>query len=429
LLTLATTSVIGTLVPQNRSPQVDYQAYGDFIYRFFSILDIFNMYHSWWFQLLLIFLCINIIICSINRLSATWKIIFIKTPNFNASRFRQLSDSKSFLSNHPPKDLVENYRRIATRGFSYRKVEESKQGYCIFAEKNRLSRLGVYVVHLSILILLIGALVGSYFGFEGHVEIPEGEAIDHVQMYNSTETLPLGFLIRCDSFNVSYYDSGAPKEFRSTLTIIDQGKPVLQKDIVPNRPLRYKGINLFQSSFGNVEPIDITLDFKIRNTEKSYRHKIKFKQWIELPGGLGKFSIQDYRQSYQFGGQNLGEVFIGMFVSAKNENQEIVLPTRFPIFDRMRNGDFSASVADVTYRYFTGLGVTKDPGVWVVYTGFIIMIIGCYITFFVYHQQVCIELNQDKNGSRIMIGGIVTKNNLAAKKITERIFKRLQRIS
>ncbi|HAY40073.1 MAG TPA: cytochrome c biogenesis protein ResB, partial [Desulfobacteraceae bacterium] len=46
------------------------------------------------------------------------------------------------------------------------------------------------------------------------------------------------------------------------------------------------------------------------------------------------------------------------------------------------------SIAGYNQRYYTGLQVTSDPGVWVVYAGFIMMIIGCFITFFMSHQRL-----------------------------------------
>ena len=36
---------------------------------------------------------------------------------------------------------------------------------------------------------------------------------------------------------------------------------------------------------------------------------------------------------------------------------------------------------------YTGLQVRKDPGVWVVYLGFIVMSIGLYIAFFMSHKK------------------------------------------
>ena len=63
LLALAATSIIGTLIPQNAGPADYLRIYGDFWYRIFAVFDFFDMYHSWWFQVLMVMLALNIIVC------------------------------------------------------------------------------------------------------------------------------------------------------------------------------------------------------------------------------------------------------------------------------------------------------------------------------------------------------------------------------
>ena len=61
LLTLAATSVVGTLIPQNQSPQDYFKAFGAVLYRLFSLLGFFDLYYSWWFQMLMLMLAVNIL--------------------------------------------------------------------------------------------------------------------------------------------------------------------------------------------------------------------------------------------------------------------------------------------------------------------------------------------------------------------------------
>jgi cytochrome c biogenesis protein len=70
-------------------------------------------------------------------------------------------------------------------------------------------------------------------------------------------------------------------------------------------------------------------------------------------------------------------------------------------------------VVEQAQRYFTGLQVARDPGVWVVYTGFILMILGCYITFFVSHQQICVELAASGKQTEVIVAGTANKNKTA----------------
>lgn len=423
LLSLAVTSILGTIIPQNENADAYLNEYGEFLYKILSAFDIFDMYHSWWFQFLLLMLTINVVVCSINRFSALWKIIFVKKPFFDVSKFRDLSDKEEFTDSRLPEDLKRIYASIVSKSFGYRRIEETDNGFCIFAEKGRWTRIGVYTVHLSVILLLVGGLIGSIFGFAGFVNIPEGETVNNIRLNNTGKTQSLNFKIRCDNFNIKFYDSGAPSEYRSKLTILEQGKSVLTRDIIVNAPLRYKGINIFQASYGELPPREITLNFKNRVTGMSHKKKVLLEEKFNLPGDMGRFVIEGYRNSYNFGGHNLGKTFMGILTPNNGSPVHVILPVRFPFFDRMRKGDLIISVEDYDHRYSTGLQVTRDPGVLVVYSGFVIMILGCFITFFMSHQRLCVEISKSGNKSRIMVAGAANKNKLGMQNRIKKIAK------
>jgi cytochrome c biogenesis protein len=435
LLTLAATSVIGTLIPQNQS-QADYvNAFGAFLYRLFDVLGLFDLYHSWWFQALMLMLAVNVLVCSIERLSATWQIIFARHPKFNISRFRRLQQQEEFTADGPAEQLKTRYQSIVARHFRFQRVEETDNGFAIFGEKGRWTRIGVYIVHLSVILMLVGAVIGSIFGFEGFVNIAEGDSVQRIRLRNGGHMLDLDFAIRCDDFDVSFYDTGAPKEFRSSLTILEQGKPVLSKDIIVNDPLHYKGISIFQSSYGELPaqqqgvqlPDEIILSFTSKASGMIYEKKVRIGQPIEIPEDLGKFVISEFRNAYNFRGQDLGAAIVGTLYQTTGASIEVVLPVKFPSFDKMgpifnkaRKDDVIISVADINVnqtqaavRYFTGLQVARDPGVWVVYSGFILIILGCYITFFMSHRQICVDVIATGDKCRIMVAGTANKNKLA----------------
>ena len=428
-MSLAATSIVGTIIPQYENPAAYLQTYGEFLYRTFDILDFFDMYHSFWFQLMIVLLVLNIIACSVDRLSATWKIIFVKHPVFNLSRFQNQSDKQTFAHNRLPEYLKSVYGAFAGKRFGYVKTEDTANGFCVFSEKWRWTRLGVYFVHLSILLLLIGSLIGSIFGFDGYVNIEEGQSVSaiNLSLEHAGKTKPLGFDILCEDFDVAFYDSGMAKEFRSSLTIMENGQPVYKKDIIVNDPIRYKGINIFQSSYGPIKPKHATLKFTSTKTDMVYNKKVLFDEETELPEGNGRFVLIDYSKSYNFRGQVVGEAFMGNLTHDNGDVEGIVLPMRYPAFDRMRKGEIFIEVAEYEKLYYTGLQVTKDPGVWVVYAGFMMMIIGCYITFFMPHQRFCINVVKKGNQSVVMIAGTSNKNKLGmqnkVKKFSEKLAK------
>jgi cytochrome c biogenesis protein len=62
--------------------------------------------------------------------------------------------------------------------------------------------------------------------------------------------------------------------------------------------------------------------------------------------------------------------------------------------------------------YYTGLQVTKDPGVWFVYFGCAMMLIGLYIAFFLSHKKVWIYLSEDGSRSKLQVSGQSNKNQI-----------------
>jgi len=268
-----------------------------------------------------------------------------------------------------------------------------------------------------------------------------GEAAKRIQLRNHNQMLPLEFAIRCDDFKVSFYPNGAPQEFRSSLSIIEQGKVVKSQDIIVNDPLHYKGISIFQASYGPLpsrqqdvrNPDELTLVFTSKSTGMNYQKKAAVGQTIKIPEDLGKFTVDEFRNSYIFRGQDLGATIVGSLHQSDGVAVEIVLPIQFPSFDKMgpifnkaRKDDVLISVSGIKAqpaeeRYYTGLQVSRDPGVWVVYTGFILIIVGCYVTFFMSHRQVCVDIIESGRNCRIVVTGTVNKNKLGNERKVKKV--------
>lgn len=421
LLTLAGTSIVGTLIPQNQSPTDYIQAFGEFGFKLFSVLGLFDMYHAWWFLLLLLALTVNIIVCSIDRFPAVWKIVRGSQKGIKAGRFRKLSNRQTVVHRGSPDDLQSTIEKLIAKSFGKLQVEKTDGGFLLFAEKRRWTRLGVYVVHTSIVLLLLGSIIGSIYGFEGSVNIAEGETVDTIRLRNSNQIYKLDFSIRCDDFDVSFYETGAPKEFRSDLTLLDNGNPVYTKSIIVNDPIRFRGINIFQSSYGQIPSDKVTLGFTSQETGMNYTETMQPGLTVEIPEDLGSLTLQGLNRQATFKGHNIGAAYVATLKVKDSKPREILLPVRFPSFDRMRKGDVFISVVGQEEKYFTGLQVTRDPGVWVVYTGFILMLAGCFITFFMSHQQVLVEVETTAGETRVRVSGTANKNKLGMDSRVERL--------
>jgi cytochrome c biogenesis protein len=430
LLSLAMTSVIGTVIPQNESPILYHRKFGDVLFNIFDTLDIFDMYHSWWFRFLLCILTINIIVCSINRLSSTWKVIFPKKPSFNISRFRKAKNRQEWTDAESAEALKNIYAPWLSKRFGMIETETSENGYILFGEKGRWTRLGVYAVHLSIIFMVIGGLIGSIFGFDGFVNIPEGESISSISLRNNQPDIKLNFEIKCDDFDFSRYEnSQMPKEYRSSLSIIKDDQIVVKKDIVVNDPLRYEGINIFQSSYGKLPASKLTVTFTEKASGLVYNKEATMKTPIEMPGNSGTLIVEDFRPSFSFRSVNLSNVFLCQLILTDGEPEHIIISADFSRFDVMRKGDFVISIANADFKYYTGLQVTKDPGVPMVYAGFLFMIIGCYVTFFMFHQKICIEITVTDGKTSVMAAGISGKNRPGMNAVVRRMSNQLKKLS
>src|SRR6056297_2141 len=433
LLSLAATSVIGTIIPQNANPVMYVQKYGETLYTVFEALSFFDMYHAWWFRLLLGLLTINIIICSIDRLSSTWKIIFPKKVNFRAGRFRKSPSRIEWDSDIALGQLEKTYESYIGKHFRRVKKEKTDTGVLLFGEKGRWTRLGVYIVHFSILLLLIGGLIGSLFGFEGFANIAEGDSIDRITLKNSGREKKLPFTIRCEDFSISRYDSGMPKAYRSTVEILNNQERLHKAEIRVNDPLRYQGINIFQSSYGRIPEDNFTVAFTDPDSGMTYEKTAAVGEKIEMPANAGTLIVEDFRNNFSFRGHNIGESFVCRKIPSEAENDEafggfFAIPIAYPRFDRMRGGNWVISIENVAFGYYTGLQITRDPGVPVVYAGFITIIIGCYITFFLLHKQVCIELTESGGRSHVMLSCVSGKNRPGMKTAARRLARRLKNL-
>ncbi|MFO8049137.1 MAG: cytochrome c biogenesis protein ResB [Desulfosudaceae bacterium] len=429
LLSIAGSAIIGTVIPQNRPPDFYRMRYSESMANIIDSLTLYDMYNALWFQALILILVINILACSWDRLKKVLPIVFPGSVTFSAGAFKSSATTEPVIIDRPPAELRPSFEKWLSRHFSVSRTEPQEEGFLLFAEKGRKTRLGVYVVHLSILLLLVGSLTGSFFGFEGYVAIPEGESAETISLRQSTATRQLGFEIRCEDFTADFYPSGQPKDYRSTLTIIDDGKVVLTKDIRVNAPLKYKGIRVFQSNYGTVSAKNVDLSFTSESSGMTYEKTLDMGETITIPENLGKFTLTGLRDSYLFQMRDqkhdIGETLVGILEKDGHKTM-VPMPIRFARFDKMRGGNVVISVKDFDRTYYTGLQVRKDPGVPIVYASFILIILGIYMTFFMSHQRFCVRLSKNEKGQTVLtVSWKANKNEPGARKKAAKIREQL----
>jgi cytochrome c biogenesis protein len=426
---LAILSIIGTLIAQNASRLEYIQRYGPGLYEVLNFFNLFNMYHSWWFSTILLLLVINLITCSMQRFPGVWRQISHKpsTSGLEDSMLKALPYvEKVRAPNQAGAKTEEDIRSNLKKWFRNPRRMENESGVTLYSEKGRFSRLGVYITHLSLLVILIGGLIGSQFGFKGFVNILEGETVDQIYERGEDKEIPkpLSFSVRCDDFNITYYDLPGRKEkhvkeYTSIITILDNGKEVLKESVRVNHPLRYKGLTFYQANYGAIHNVTLGIQW-VGKKEKTV---FKVLEGATVPVPNSDNFIRLLKAEHQV--HNFGEGVQVVLFKPNQDPRPFWLLKAFPKFDEQRKDEFILTFEGFTEKEYTGLQVTKDPGVWVVWIGCGLMIIGLIVSFFFSHQRVWVRIPKDPGGE-IVLAGSTNKNRVGFEKTFGQLVDRVQ---
>lgn len=414
-LALAACSVVGTLLPQGLTEHQIHQHFSPGAAAWIKALGLNDVYRTGWFRSLLVLLCVNLTICSIQRLPKTLRLIRRKEEGVSAEKLSKFAVHAHFIVAKPLAEVEPRLREIVGSEFAPLQPlpapAEGASAMSGFAEKGRWSTLMAYVVHLSVLVVLVGALVGSTMGFKGFMNISESEQSNEVMLGDGEESITLPFEVRNDDFDVTYYDTGAPKEFRSDLVIVRDGKEVLKQTIRVNDPLTVDGITFYQSSYGSTLK-EAKVAFKDSETGKSTEVTLPFRQMVMLPGTKDRVMVMDFQQ-------NLNQLGPALAVALSREGQE---PTGSWILAKMSDFhgnkilNYQLKVLGIDQRQYTGLQVKRDPGVETVVFGFVAMVLAMTLAFYMSHRKIWVyaaPLAKDPRKTGVTMAGRANKNPLS----------------
>jgi len=441
------TSIVGTLLDQSGDASKNLKIVAKLVgsgaapkvFAFLDAAGFTDMYHSWWFIALLYLFAANLIVCSLERLPRIWNVVRepIRALTFEQANTMPVRREVVFSRK---KDEARPAVLDAMKSFGFHAVEAKAENATVqfIAEKGRYSRLGVYLTHLSIVIILAGAIVGMKFGFNANLNLLEGTS-SAVAYGGADKEIPLGFEIRCEDFNVSYYDgSDTPKSFKSWLTILENGKPVLidgreTTEIEVNRPLRYKGITFYQSSYGFAPNRDAQFKFALTGRDgKKQGVSLKFEESFTIPGTDVKGKVADFSPAIAV--DESGKLFTyaemmsnpAVFVEFSEKGK--VRYSRWILLRHPETWDVpdgKVEFVDLWGAQYTGLQVRKDPGVEIVYLGCILMTIGLYMSFFMSHARVWVVMREERGKVRFLLAGSSSKNRVAFESGIERLAQKL----
>lgn len=428
LLVLSLVSVLGTIIEQNKLPQEYYSYLRPETVELFGKLGLLDMYHSWWFTSCLALLALNIIACTMERYPFIMKGMKKQNPVLDEKLEAELAHPAKIKYNLPAETVEKHVTAIAGKDFSARFiVTEEGHARHFFYEKGKYSRLSFFLTHLSVLVIFAGAITGSLIGFKGYVNINEGEMISSFQTRKGA-TRNLNFGVKCNSFSVDFYATGAPKDYRSDLSVIRNGKEVVRKTIRVNDPLSYEGITFYQSSYGGF-PDDATFEIRDKKGASLGTLFAPFGKQVDIPGGKTKIELADYEEHFHLPDGSEGGPAIGLNIYRPGVPDEGIWVTGTQP-GMSRDGAYSFVVKDLKLKQYTGLQVNKDPGVWLVWTGCVMLVAGIMMAFFMAHKKLWIRIGKDKKGRvEVTAGGTTNKNKHAFSGEIERLVKSLREVS
>jgi cytochrome c biogenesis protein len=418
LCTISLASIIGTIVPQKESLTWYSKKFSPQIAQFLELFNLTDMFGSFWFKALLGLLSANLIICSLDRFPGVWKQIKVDNLTTPVKRLIGMKRNASWTVSEPPSTKVKQISQFLHRKGWKISSRETENGMLLFSQKAAWSRLGVFVVHTSILVILIGAILGSILGFKGSISILEGKSTGRIQTFGIAASTELGFEIRCDAFNIDFYQNGMPKEYRSDLTILEQGREILHKSIKVNAPLTYKGITFYQSSYEGYKDFIVTLTDTESGNKQTFM--APFQKQLEWPEKQLRFGVINAEAD----GERISRIKI-WFADESGDPSVFWMDAGNQVTVERQGKKYLFSAKQM---YATGLQVSMDPGVWWVYSGCGLLLLGLFTAFFMSHRKLWLLVGEKNGKTALYMAGSANKNKTGFDRIFSELAEDLKNI-
>jgi len=247
----------------------------------YASLGLFDIYHSWYFNLLLLVLSLNIVLASIDRFPSAWS--YISAPKIRATRdwlLRQKQNTVVKIQAETEQKAAQKIARIFKRnGFIATATENSINSYAldergnkvfteivsqkqliVFGESGKWNRLGAYIVHVFLLTLFLGHFAALQTGFDADVRMMPGQQTNEIQLIefnlDKQERFAVGlpFTITCTDIEQKLIDPkgeidiGNTLDWRTQIKIDDPEYGSTVADVSLNKPFEYRGYRFFQAS-------------------------------------------------------------------------------------------------------------------------------------------------------------------------------------
>src|SRR5271165_1232416 len=251
-------SAAGTVILQRPMTDADdmERAYSPAMLRLLDAAGLTDVFHARWFVALLILVSCSIIAASVQRFPNAWR-YFARPYKSPDESFRKALPTQAQIAvgdNDEEQGLSAAERAFKHLGLKTEHIVRP-DSFSLFSERNRISEMAVYIVHASLLLIFLGFIVDSLYGWRGFLMLTPGTASNQIEMKNgAVRTIP--FSIRCDGTGEETYADGTPKKWWSKLAVVDGGREMARKEIVVNDPLVYHGLRFYQATYGRTGKLD-----------------------------------------------------------------------------------------------------------------------------------------------------------------------------
>lgn len=385
LLLISVCSIIGTVIEQDQSIEMYKLNYPltNPIYGFLSWDRILyfgfdHVYKTWWFLSLIFLFGYSLILCSFLQQLPSLKIArrcqFFRTNQ----AFYKLNNSTVLTIFSLPKILA----LIKVRQYSV--FQQKNMIYCY---KGLIGRIAPIIVHFSMILVLVGTIIGSLFGFKAQEIVPKTENF-HIQnlLTNGALSKVPQTSTRINDFWITYTKNKTISQFYSDISILNtKGNEIKRKTVAVNYPFINDGIYYYQTDWNllglrfkdmNNRIVEYPLINIFPNQEKIWLTWVGNSQFLRDGIILLIDNLEGYCSVYNSSGQFLGNIEL-------NETLK---------FDR--------PITLLEIISSTGLQVKTDPGIPLIYLGFFFLMVSTLMSYITYSQ---VWIIQRKN--QLFIGG------------------------
>ncbi len=397
LLVIASTSGVGTAIPQREPADLYHRLYdpqpwlgllnGDGV----LALQLDHVYSSGWFLGLLAWLALALLLCSWRRqwpaLQAALRWIDYSTPR----QLSKMSVAETLSTNTPKASLDQLAGLLQRQGWQIQRHDDR-----LAARKGLLGRVGPLLVHAGMVVLMLGAAWGALGGQRAEQYLAPGRSLELMDSRGSSQlTLAL------DHFSIQRDPAGRPEQFTSQLRILEGdgsgGSLLKQAEISVNHPLRFQGVTLYQADWALA-----TISLQLGKSPL-----------LELP-------LQSFPQ--------LGEQIWGIVLPTRPDGSEPVLlslgseqgPVEIYGADgislaRLAPGGPAVEVKGLPIRVesvlpASGILLKRDPGVPLVYAGFAIALAGGGLSLLATRQLWAIAEQPAGQAGQLHVAGLCNRN-------------------